>query len=224
MSDDPEENQPERHSKAFEAELITDPDALARREARNGLRQYDEVLALIEYFMHPDRPFRLRPSHILHLHRIALEGITRYAGNYRPANIEIQGSKHNPVGAHLVPEKVEDLCDYVNTNWRTRTPIHLASYVLWRLNWIHPFTDGNGRTSRAISYAVLCIRLGYTLPGANTIPEQISRDKLPYYRALETADCADSEGQLDISELEKYLAALLANQLLGVHEQATGIG
>ena len=120
-----------------------------------------------------------------------------------------------------MPEKIEDLCDYINTNWKTRTPIHLASYVLWRLNWIHPFTDGNGRTSRATSYAVLCIRLGYALRGTQTIPEQISRDKAPYYRALEASDRADSQGRIDLTELEAYLGALLAKQLLGVHEQAT---
>ena len=30
-----------------------------------------------------------------------------------------------------------------NDNWDDSTPVHLASYVMWRLNWIHPFTDGN---------------------------------------------------------------------------------
>jgi Fic family protein len=69
-----------------------------------------------------------------------------------------------------------------------KKPLHLASYVMWRLNWIHPFTDGNGRTSRAVSYLVLCIRLRALLPGKLTIPEQIEQDKTPYYRALEAAE------------------------------------
>ena len=70
----------DRHSKALEAELITDPDEKARAEARNGLRQFDKVVELIEYFLQPERKFRLRPSHLLHLHRVALEGISAYAG------------------------------------------------------------------------------------------------------------------------------------------------
>src|SRR5437868_13364464 len=89
----------DRHSKAVEPEIISDPEELARREARNGLRQFDAVIELVDYFLHPDRPFRLRPSHLLHLHRIALEGISAYAGNFRPAGIKIGGSKHQPVGA-----------------------------------------------------------------------------------------------------------------------------
>src|SRR6266853_5258086 len=79
-----------------------------------------------------------------------------------------------PPGAHMVPEEVEHMCDYVNDNWEKSSPVHLAAYALWKLNWIHPFTDGNGRTARAISYLLLCLRLGYRLPGTNTIPEQIS--------------------------------------------------
>lgn len=69
-----------------------------------------------------------------------------------PAALPFEGSKHEPVGAHLVPELVEDMCDYVNDHWDESTPIHLAAYLMWRLNWIHPFADGNGRTSRIISY------------------------------------------------------------------------
>jgi Fic family protein len=217
-----ESSQPERHSRALEPELITDPDELARKEARNGLRQFDQVVEMIEFFLQPEHPFRLRPSHILTLHRIALEGISSYAGNFRPAGIEIKGSDHQPVDAHLVPERIEEMCDYVNENWRHKSPLHLSAYVLWRLNWIHPFTDGNGRTARAASYLVLCTRLGYRLPGTNTIPEQISKDKTPYYGALEAADRAWSSGNLNLQELENLLGGLLANQLIGIHKLAKG--
>ncbi|MGA8150261.1 MAG: Fic family protein [Terriglobales bacterium] len=212
----------DRHSQALEAELVTDPDEKARVEARNGLQQVDAVIELIEYFSDTEHKFKLRPSQLLHLHRIALKGLSSYAGNFRPAGIEIRGSKHQPVGAHMVPEEVEHMCDYVNDNWEKSSPIQLGAYALWKLNWIHPFTDGNGRTARAISYLLLCLRLGYRLPGTNTIPDQISRDKNPYYKALEAADRAWAGKQIDLSVLEEYLAGLLANQLLSVHEQATG--
>ncbi|MGE5737108.1 MAG: Fic family protein [Acidobacteriota bacterium] len=212
----------DRHSRALDAELITDPDEKAKREARNGLKQFDAVIELIEYFLQTDRKVSVRPSHLLHLHRIALEGISSYAGNWRPAGIKIGGSKHEPMGAHLVPGAIEEMCDYVNDNWEKSTPVHLGAYALWKLNWIHPFTDGNGRTARALSYLLLCARLGYRLPGTNTIPDQISRDKNPYYKALEAADQAWSEKKIDLSVLEELLGALLANQLLSVHKEALG--
>jgi Fic family protein len=70
------------------------------------------------------------------------------------------------------------------------TPIHLAAYLMWRLNWIHPFADGNGRTSRIISYVVLSIRAGAILPGTPTIPDQIVDNRKPYFDALDAADLA----------------------------------
>ena len=212
----------ERHSQALEPALVSDPDEIARIEARNGVRQTDAVTEMVETFTDPERKFKLRPSHLLHLHRIALDGLSSYAGNWRPAGIEIKGSKHQPVGAHLVPEEIEHMCDYVNDNWEKSTPLHLAAYALWKLNWIHPFTDGNGRTARAFSYLVLCVKLGYRVPGKKTIPDQISRDKNPYYKALEAADGEWASNKLDLSELESLLADLLAEQLASIHDQATG--
>jgi Fic family protein len=210
-----------RHSRAHEAELIADPEQLAQQEALNALRQFDAVVEMVEYFLHPDRPFRFRPSHVLRLHRIALEGISAYAGNWRPAGINIGGSSHEPVGAHQVPEMVEDLCEYVNDQWMKRNAIHLAAYVMWRLNWIHPFTDGNGRTSRAASYLTLCLRIGYLLPGKRTIPDQIAEDRTPYYKALEVADLAWLSGKLDLTAMEDLLSRMLARQLVAVHKDAT---
>jgi Fic family protein len=206
-----------RHSRAFDAEIITDPDALARQEALNGLRQFDAVIRMVESFLDPQRqPFKFRPSHLLHLHREALAGISGYAGNWRPAQIAIHGSQHNPPNAFEVPERIEELCDYVNEKWEEKSPIHLAAYVMWRLNWIHPFTDGNGRTSRAAAYMILCVKMGYILPGKRTIPDQIAEDKTPYYKALEAADRAWQGGKVDLTALKDLLSSMLANQLVAI--------
>jgi len=210
----------ERHSEALEVELIADPVEKAHREAKNGLRQFDTAIQQIEYWLQPERPFRLRPSAIMALNRDALDGLSSFPGIYRPAAIEIKGSKHVPPQSYLVPELVEQMCEYVNSNWG-RSAIHLASYVLWRLNWIHAFVDGNGRTTRAISFVVLCVRLGYRVPGTNTIPEQISKDKNPYYTALELADEAwEKNKEIDVSAMEALVEKLLANQLASVIRDA----
>jgi Fic family protein len=206
-----------RHSRALEAEIINNPDQKARQEALNGLRQFDLVVEMVQSFLDPQRqPFKLRPSHLLHLHRAALAGLSSYAGNWRPSVIEIRGSQHSPPGAFEVPELIEGLCDYVNDNWSKKSPIHLAAYVMWRLNWIHPFADGNGRTSRAISYMILSLKMGYLLPGKKTIPDQIAEDKTPYYKALEAADIAWREKRIDLTAMKNLLDSMLAKQLLAV--------
>lgn len=211
-----------RHSVPLSADLIKDPKERAERESYNALRQFDEGLAIIRQHIEGGRGFRLRPSIILGLHRTALDGLSLYAGNFRPAGIAIEGSSHEPVGAHLVPEAIEDMCDYVNENWDGATALHLAAYVMWRLNWIHPFADGNGRTSRILSYVVLNIRLGYLLPGTDTIPDQITANRQPYFEALDAADAADREGRIDVSAMELLLEDLLATQLYSVVESAGG--
>jgi Fic family protein len=209
-----------RHSQALEAELITDPALKAQQEVLNGLKQFQVVVEMIQSFLDPERPFKFRPSHLQTLHRVALMGLSGYAGNWRPSGIEIQGSGHTPPDPFRIPEMIEELCDYVNEKWNDKSALHLASYVMWKLNWIHPFTDGNGRTSRAASYLILCVKLGYLLPGKLTIPEQISANKGPYYKALEEADIAWHEGKIDLTAMKELLGSMLAAQLVAVHEDS----
>ena len=113
------------------------------------------------------------------------------------------------------------MCDYVNDNW-TEDGWHLASYLMWKLNWIHPFEDGNGRTSRAISYLVLCIKLGLRLPGNKTIPEFIAENKGPYYTAIDKADSAAKQGRIDVSAMEQVLKEALTKQLADFADAVTG--
>ncbi len=211
-----------RNSRALEPELITDPVEKAEKEARNGLEQYDlaEAMALAAL----DRGnFKLRPSLILGLHRAALEGLSLFAGNWRPAGVEIEKSKHTPPGAHLVPELIEAMCEYVNDNWAASSPVHLAAYVLWRLNWIHPFADGNGRTARALSFVVICVKSEQILPGNPTYPEMIVQHRRGYFDALDAADAAfKTDERIDVSEMEQLLGSLVAKQLAAIYEKVTG--
>jgi Fic family protein len=211
----------ERHSEAVEVSLITDEDERARRESQNAVAQFDMVLDLIEEVTRTERPFRLRPSAILGLHRKALEGLSAFAGTTRPGDVQIGKSKHMPPAAHQVQELLEDMCEYVNEHWAEATALHLCAYVMWRLNWIHPFVDGNGRTSRAVAYYVLCGKVGYALPGHETVPEQIAANKEPYYLALEAADEALRQERIDVSEMERLLDDCLANQLLSAYRDAS---
>lgn len=213
---------PRRHSVANDAEIVSNPQLRAEVEARNGLLQFDLARKMITDAIEKGSAWKLRPSAILSLHREALIGLSGYAGNYRPSGVEIEGSQHKPVDAFLVPELIEDLCDYVNNNWDSKTAVHLASVVMWRLNWIHPFSDGNGRTSRMTSYLVMCVKLGLALPGQNTIPDQIVENRTPYFEALEDADNNSTDREFVVIKMEELLERLLAVQLAGVMGTATG--
>lgn len=161
----------------------------------------------------------------MQLHHEALAGIHVFAGTFRNGPAEIHGSHHEPPAAFMVGEEVAHMCEYVNENWATRSAVFLSSFVLWRLNWIHPFADGNGRTARALSYVVLNVRLDCLLPGTRTIPDFISTDKNPYYDALEAADLVWKErSEVDVSKVEALMEATLAKQLLQAAREAVAVG
>ena len=181
---------------------------------RNLFRQYDKLNELILLYTSGREKFELTPALILKLHYFAMESIVPDAGKFRSGDVIISVSGHSPPPAEEVPRLVQELCDYVRVNWFEKSALHLASYCLWRLNWIHPFSEGNGVTARALSYLVLSIRLGVRLPGYDTIPVQISESKEEYYGALEHADEAYRRGQIDVSELEALLEKMMARQLI----------
>jgi Fic family protein len=213
---------PDRHSEAEDAALLSDPDQIARREAENGLRQFTLALDIIRHHVKDaERPFKLRAGPILQLHQAALDGLHRLAGTFRNTPVKIHGSLHQPPEPAFVADEVQALCEYVNDNWN-KSAVHLAAFVLWKMNWIHPFADGNGRTARAVSYVVMSIKLDSLLPGTPTIPEQIAANKDPYYNALEEADKAWASEKLDVSALEALLSDMLAQQLLNAAKEASG--
>lgn len=203
--------------------LIPDPDDRAIKEAANALLQFDQAEALIVKATRAGEPLVLRPSLVCEFNRLGIQGIYRSAGIYRPGPIRIGNSQHTPPPAADVPRLVEEMCDYVNGGRNSHTPIHVAAYLLWRINWIHPFIEGNGRTARIVSYIMLCARSGFLLPGTKTIPEQIAEDRnAHYYGGLDKADAAFAEGEIDVRSLESMIGTYLARQLVSAYNQAAG--
>jgi Fic family protein len=189
-------------------------------EARNGAIQFLKVIHEIENWRAGESS--ITPALLLELQRLAINQIYTCAGTLRTGPVYIQGSKHQPPEHHLIPGLVDEMCGYVNRSWGDKTPIHLAAYLMWRVNWIHPFFGGNGRTARALSYLVLCAKLGFRLPGEKTIPDLIVEKRNPYFDALQSADVAWETGALNLEGMETLMESLLSDQLLGVYVNAGG--
>jgi len=113
-----------------------------------------------------------------------------------------------------VPHLVDQFLSVIHENWSiVDHPTSLPAYALWRLNWIHPFVEGNGRTARAACYLLICLRAGMLLPGKKIVPERIRENRAPYYEALRAADRHWEDGQFNVSALADYLAGLLQDQV-----------
>lgn len=199
--------------------LYKDDEDKLRQESRNGVIQTQYVFHLIQTWTPQSR---LTKDIILELQRLAVNQIYRCGGHFRNGPVTLSTGGHIPPDHDHVEGLVDQMCEYVNARWEERHAIHVAAYLMWRLNWIHPFFGGNGRTSRSISYLVMCVLLGRLLPGEKAIPHFISEEKTPYYRALRDADGHWSNGVVNVSEMESLISSLLAKQLATFFSQLTG--
>ena len=189
-----------------------DPDLFTRVQERNLLRQYDLLTNCVEIGVKHGST-ALDKYTLWALNHVAVANISQFGGRFREEPIYV--GDYIPPHFKDVPELIDRFISFIHENWHNGTPTQLAAYGLWRLNWIHPFIEGNGRTARATCYYLLCVRAGGLLPGRKIVPERIREDRQPYYDALRAADQAWHEGQLDLSVMEAYLARLLEAQLSG---------
>lgn len=118
---------------------------------------------------------------------------------------------------------MDDLVNQVNRAWEQVDAVALAAFVLWRLNYVHPFINGNGRTARAAAYFVLCVKAGGWLPGATILPELIRQNREAYVSALQHADKANGSPD-HLQPLADLLAKLLNEQINGSEQQAPPAG
>ena len=119
----------------------------------------------------------------------------------------MQVGEFTPPAYYRVPALMDDFVNEVNRRWETANPIRLASYCLWRLNYIHPFINGNGRTARALCYYAICLKAGGLLPGAPLLPELILQNRPALVGHLRAADAGDLGG------LDNFVTQLLAEQI-----------
>lgn len=142
---------------------------------------------------------------IKNIHELVLKEIdNENAGKYRIENVTIKGATHIPPDYLIVPELMEKLIENFNS-WQKYHPVIQATLLHGELVKIHPFVDGNGRTSRLVMNLVL-MNNGY-------VPVIIKKEsRLKYYEALDkahiTSDYTDFiklVNDLEIEMLSKYL-------------------
>ncbi|WP_082542369.1 MULTISPECIES: Fic family protein [unclassified Mesorhizobium] len=194
--------------------LVTEsrhPELYAAILEKNLLRQYDLLTNFIEIGLQHG-PTAIDKYMLWSLNHVAVSGISQFGGRFREEPIYV--GNHIPPHFDAVPDLMDRFISFIHENWDNLTAPQLAGYGLWRLNWIHPFIEGNGRTARAVCYYLLCVRSGTLLPGRKIVPERIREYRGPYVAALREVDRIWDAGNLDLSPMESYLADLLSAQLL----------
>jgi Fic family protein len=187
-----------------------DPELYDRIQEKNLIRQYDFLTTCVELGL-KQGPRAFDKYTLWALNHVAVANISQFGGRFRQEPIYV--GNHIPPHFKDIPDLMDRFISFIHENWFVASPTQLAAYGLWRLNWVHPFIEGNGRTARATCYYLLCVRSGMLLPGKKIVPERIRENRDAYVTALRAADQAWDQGNLDISEMDSYLAGLLQAQL-----------
>lgn len=103
------------------------------------------------------------------------------AGKYRDGDVYISGADHKPPSFLDVPSLMRELISWLHKSQKTHNAIELAALLHHKLTHIHPFWDGNGRTSRLVMN-ILILEAGYPLAII------LKNDRKRYYRVLAEAD------------------------------------
>ncbi len=184
--------------------------------ADNLKRQYDFLRSITLTSLKLGQPM-LSIEVIKALNYHAISCLHANAGEFRPWLVKV-GADFEPPLHVQVPPLMQMFTNQVNRMWEETDAVTLAAFVLWRLNYIHPFTNGNGRAARAACHYVLCLKAGGWLPGDPILPELIKRERPEYVARLKAVDATLGAGQLDLTPLHELLVGLIDEQLASAPE------
>ncbi len=134
---------------------------------------------------------KLSKTFILNLHELILTNIDdENAGVFRRTNVRILGSMHIPPNPQKINLLVDEMVSWYYSNYSKLSVPELAAWIHFKFVHIHPFIDGNGRTTRLLMNLVL-ISHGY--PPAVIL----FLDRKKYYRVLREADSGKMDSFMD---------------------------
>ena len=172
------------HSNAIEGNTLTLLETKVVLEGitvgGKALREHFEAINhrnaiyYVEDIIRKEEPFS--EWQIRNIHQLILKNIDDdNAGRYRQQNVLISGATSTPPDYTLLNDKMAQLVDWYSNDAHKFHPIERAAKVHADFVGIHPFIDGNGRTSRLI--------MNYQLLANRLIPISIPKlDRLEYFK------------------------------------------
>ena len=175
------------HSNAIEGNTLTLLETKVVLEGitvgGKALREHFEAINhrnaiyYVEDIIKKEEPFS--EWQIRNIHQLILKNIDDdNAGRYRQQNVLISGATNTPPDYTLLNDKMAHFVDWYNSESSQLHPIERAAKVHSDFVGIHPFIDGNGRTSRLLMNLEL-MKAGYP-PCVITV-----ENRLAYYEALD---------------------------------------
>ncbi len=122
-------------------------------------------------------------------------------GEYRKINLKINKSTHLPPDWLKVNDYMTELLDFIERKDSPKYDLLKAAIAHHRFVWIHPFGNGNGRTVRLFTYAML-VKTGFNVNVGRIInPTAVfCSNRNDYYNHLAEADTGTEDAMISWSE------------------------
>lgn len=166
------------------------------------IQNIEKAMAFIEEHV---MDYPISKSFVSELHKILMAGLPfinggegdKTPGVYRNHGIKISNSNHLPPEPFLVDGYMDELFTFINNEDSSKYDLLKTTIAHHRFVWIHPFGNGNGRTVRLFTYALL-IKNGFNVNiGRILNPTAIfCNNRNEYYEQLAKADSGKKEGIL----------------------------
>ena len=135
--------------------------------------------------------------------------------NVRIEDTESGEVMHTPPPADALPERLQALCDFANDTAMKGYlhPVIRSIIIHFWLAYEHPFTDGNGRTARALFYWSM-LKHGFWLFEFISISQQILKAPKQYYRAFLHTETDDN----DLNYFLLHQLKIIGNSIKSLHQ------
>lgn len=176
-----------------------------QKDVPSGIKEIQNIESAMDFIENNVKDQPITRAFICEIHKIVVDGLhpppkgegDRNPGEYRRSNLKINQSLHVPPNFLKVEEYMDELLDFINKNDSPKYDLLKTAIAHHRFVWIHPFGNGNGRTVRLFTYAML-IKLGFNVNIGRIInPTAVfCNNRNNYYQYLEKADCGVASGIL----------------------------
>ena len=174
-----------------------------------------------------ESPYRYIEGQIKQIHKLVVNRVipTENQGAYRKTQVVLRDSRSGevtfrPPPSVEVPYLMEDLVSWLNSTqgWEVHSVLR-AGIAHYALAAIHPFVEGNGRTSRAFATLILFSE-GYDIRRLFSLEEYFDHDAESYYRALITTSSQSNDlVERDLTFWLEYFTLGLSIELSRVKEK-----
>lgn len=168
---------------------------------------------------------KITEGQILHFHKILLnfsEKDKTHKGAYKTTDNKVVMRKEGgpeivifePTKPYLVKKEMDDVIYWLSDEMGKKAthPLTLIANFIFEFLAIHPFADGNGRLSRALT-TLLLLKTGYTYVPYVSLDEIIEEKKIEYYLALRRTQSKHKTKKEDITEWLNFLLDALLEQV-----------